>query len=749
MRQVAPALFLLCSLTLSGLAAAVSNALDLEPPEITIGRSPGSIEIDGDLSDAGWLDVTMVDTWFETSPGDNVEPPVGNRAYLTYDDRFFYAGFEFQDPEPSKIRAPLGDRDDVPGYTDYGGVILDTRNDGKTGMMFLANPRGIQYDAISDDAGGGEDPSPDFFWEAKARVTDEGWVLEMRIPFSSLRYASSDPESWGIMLYRNYPRDFRYQMFSTRMPRGGSCFICNSNKVTGLTDLPTGGSLVVAPYVSGSRTASAVEGGSGLVREPAQGDIGFDVKWMPTADTVLDATLNPDFSQIESDTAQIGANERFALFFPEKRPFFLEGVELLSTPIQAVHTRTITSPRWGMRGTGTVGGAAYTALVAQDRGGGSVVLPGANSSDTADQDFRSWVAVGRVRQDFGRSFVSLLASDREVEGGGYNRVIGPDFRWRPTAQDTIAGQLLLSQSLAPNRPDLASEWDGRRLSGHGAAAWWYHSTETVHWFAQYRDFADGFRADNGFVPQVGYRRALGQIGYTFRPEGLVRRVRTFAMARHTTERDGALLEQMVSFGAFMTGRWSSMVSTRYAFDRVRAGDDLLPRHQLIGNLELSPSRTVGQIRMRAVVGQEIDFDNGRVGTGATISLGAALRPTDHLELEISHNRRWLNVESHVGGTARLFTAQIERLRATYTFTPKAFLRVIAQYVQTRRDPELYLDEVSERSGGLGASLVVGYKLNWQTVLFVGYGDNRNLTEAGALEREDRQLFAKVSYAFQR
>jgi hypothetical protein len=136
-------------------------------------------------------------------------------------------------------------------------------------------------------------------------------------------------------------------------------------------------------------------------------------------------------------------------------------------------------------------------------------------------------------------------------------------------------------------------------------------------------------------------------------------------------------------------------------------------------------------------------------TGATISLGAALRPTDHLELELSDNRRWLNVESPAGGAARLFTAQIERLRATYTFTPKAFLRVVAQYVQTRRDTELYLDEVSERSGGVGASLLVGYKLNWQTVLFVGYGDNRNLTEAGALEREDRQLFAKVSYAFQR
>ncbi len=379
-----------------------------------------------------------------------------------------------------------------------------------------------------------------------------------------------------------------------------------------------------------------MEGAPGLVSDPAQGDIGLDVKWMPSADTVIDATLNPDFSQIESDSAQIGANERFALFFPEKRPFFLEGVELLSTPIQAVHTRTITSPRWGLRGTGNVGSAAYTALIAQDRGGGSVLLPGANSSDTADQDFSSWVAVGRVRQDIGRSFVSFLASDREVEGGGYNRVIGADFQWRPNARDTVAGQLLLSQSLTPDRPDLASQWDGRRLSGHAAAAWWYHSTRTIHWFAQYRDFADGFRADNS-----------------------------------------------------------------------------------------------------------------RVGTGATISISTALRPTDHLELELSENRRWLDVEPPAGGKARLFTAQIERLRATYTFTPKSFLRVIAQYVQTRRDPELYADEVEERSGGLGASVLVGYKLNWQTVLFLGYGDNRNLTEAGALEREDRQLFAKVSYAFQR
>ena len=142
------------------------------------------------------------------------------------------------------------------------------------------------------------------------------------------------------------------------------------------------------------------------------------MKWTPSATTALDATVNPDFSQIESDVAQIGVNERFALAYPEKRPFFLEGVDLFSTPVQAVYTRSVTSPRWGARGTGKLGATSWTALVAEDRGGGSVILPGPDGSGLADQDFRSLDFVGRLRHDLGRSFVSFLGADKELEGGG-------------------------------------------------------------------------------------------------------------------------------------------------------------------------------------------------------------------------------------------------------------------------------------------------------------------------------------------
>ncbi len=145
--------------------------------------------MDGELSDPGWAGAVRVEEWFEIRPGDNVAPKVRTVGHLAYDDQYLYAGFEFHDPEPSKIRAPYSDRDDISESIDYGGVVLDTRNDGRTGILFLATPRGIQYDAIQDDATGSENSAPDFYWDSAGRITEDGWTLEIRIPFSSLRYA--------------------------------------------------------------------------------------------------------------------------------------------------------------------------------------------------------------------------------------------------------------------------------------------------------------------------------------------------------------------------------------------------------------------------------------------------------------------------------------------------------------------------------------------------------------------------------
>jgi hypothetical protein len=722
------------------------------PEEIRISRAAGPIEIDGSLGDPGWNGATRVDTFYEINPGDNVTPNVETAAWLTYDDRFFYVAFDFSDPDPKSIRAPLGDRDQLSSYTDYGGVMLDTRNDGKTALELLVNPRNLQYDAIQSDVSG-EDPSPDFYWDSAARIGAAGWRLEIRIPFSSLRYDRADPQTWGIILFRNRPRDFRYQISSSKEPRGSNCFICHERKLTGLEGLPAGNHAVLAPYASGRQTRTPAGAlGSRLTDNGIASDGGLDAKWTPNADTVIDAALNPDFSQVESDVAQISANERFALFFPEKRPFFLEQLDLFSTPIQAVYTRTITSPRWGLRATGELSSTLYTFLIAEDRGGGSVILPGPELSGLAPQDFSSRVAVGRVRRDFGGSFASFLLTDREIEGGGHNRVFGPDFQWRPTAGDSVRGQFLRSDSQTPDRPDLAAEWTGQSLGSHAAYLNWDHQTPTWDWYFEYTDIGDQFRADLGFLPQVGIGDGYFQGGRTFyRETGLLRRIRPYLRLHDTRDTDGHLVLRQLIPGLELHGFWNSYVSLEHRSEKVRAGERLFDTDYFAVSVQMSPAQWFGDLGLDLTLGDAVDFDNARPGRGATVGLRATIRPTDHLALQLNANRRWLDVSPTGSGPrdARLFTAEVYRLKATYTFTARAFVRLIGQRTRTDFHPALYTFPVPPRDESFSGSALFAYKLDWQTVLFLGYGDERVLSAADRLVPARRDLFFKISYAFQR
>jgi hypothetical protein len=586
-RSIAAAGLLLC---------AGSLFADDAPPKLRIPRTTSPITIDGDLSDPGWKNALRLEKWYETNVSDNGEPKVKSVGYLTYDSKFLYAAFELFD-NPRDIRSPYNDRDHIGGNTDdYAGIILDTRNDRRTAVLLLANARGIQYDAVSDDSSG-EDSAPDFFWDDAAKITDKGWILEMRVPFSSLRYDNPNPAEWGIMLYRNWPRDRRYQMFTNRLPRGSNCFICNRAPLVGLEGLPAGGHLVTAPYVSAREIGETRDGlGTPLRNRPATGDGGIDLKWTPNADTAIDATLNPDFSQVESDVAVISTNERFAIFLPEKRPFFLEGVELLKTPIQAVYTRTITSPRFGLRSTGKEGLNAYTVLVTQDRGGGDIILPSPLGSDFAQQEFSSTALIGRYKRNIGNSFVGLLGSARENGSGSYNRVFGPDFELRIGDHETITGQLLLSRSSTPNRPDLATEWTGRKLASHGADIWWQHQTKTFDFFTEAKDFGNEFRADNGFVPQVGFRSNYAEAGYTFRPTGFFNRIRTFAMSEYDSQQDGSRLYRLFAAGFGADGKFRSFTRIRYAYENFRTSDNrILPRHLLIYTIQFSVNQLIPAI----------------------------------------------------------------------------------------------------------------------------------------------------------
>jgi hypothetical protein len=719
------------------------------PAPLELKKTSAPITLDGDLSDAAWQGATVIDKFYETSPADNIPAKVRTVAYLTYDDRYFYIGIRAEDPEPSKIRAPYVDRDAVIGTDDNIAVFLDTRNDRRSAVELRVNPRGVQGDAIYNDANGSEDFAPDFFYDTAAKIQSFGWSAEYRIPFSSLRYDSTKAKTWNILVWRNYPRDFRYAFHSAPIPRGTNCLVCRTHPIINLNDLPKAGHLVAAPYITAQQQAAPKAGlGSSLENGDADFDAGLDVKWNPSADNAVDLTLNPDFSQVEADVAQVTVNRRFAVFFPEKRPFFLEGFDLFDTPMQVLYTRTITSPSWGVRGTGKLGGTAYTLLVTEDKGGGLTIIPGALGSGFALQDFKSLNAIARVRHDLGTSFIGGVYTERQYDGGGHNRVLGPDVQWRPTEGDAISAQFLYSDTENPDRPDLSSAWDGESATGHAFSANWRRNRRKYDTFVSVNDVSDAFRADLGFIPQVGYRQVEGQVGLRFYPEHskIFRFVRPSLYVTQTNDDDNDTISRTASLGVEGIGvkNLNFFIGVRPQ-EQIRVGNELFEQSYVNAFVQIDPSRRLPRISFEARYGDSIDFENSRVGEGGFLSANATMRPHDRLDLQLTLVREWLDVDA-----GRLYTADVQRIRAQYSFSNKSLVRVIGQYVTTEADPSNYtFPGVDRHSGNFLGSVLYSYKLNWQTVLFVGYGDDRVLTPLNRLEQSGRSLFFKVSYAIQR
>lgn len=721
------------------LAALLLTASVAHAASYTAHRLQGSIVVDGDLSDSGWTNALRVEDFVEFSRSDNTAPPVHTTAWVTYDDRAFYVAFRCDDPQPKAIRAPFVDRDQIGADQDFVSMIIDTQNDRRSAFEFKVNPRGVQTDDVYNESNDTYDTAPDFYYDSAARITGEGWTAELRIPLSTLRYPDAAVQKWGLILIRNYPRDFRYVMASTHLPKGRNCYLCYASSLEGLADLPQGGHLTFAPYSTAARDEKLV--GRDLAADPLRGNGGMDMKWNLSNALTVDGTLNPDFSQIESDIPQVSANTRFALSYPEKRAFFLEGVDLLTTPLRAVYTRSITAPAWGIRTTGQSGSTAYTLLAAEDRGGGAVILPGAEGSSSVRQDFRSLALIGRARTAIGSSFAGLLLTNREVAGGGYNRVFGPDFLWKLSAADKLRGQLLLSSTENPRRPDLSPQFDGQRATGHAARLVYNRDTHTFDVFAHYIDYSRGFRADDGFIPWSQLHGWYVELGKHFYPKrGFASYIRPFVGAGRETAWHG-------SYGGFyFEGKYGTSGWIAYhPGEQDRINGVFTEKHQFTEvHLAANASRFLPSMTLDGSLGDRTDFANTRSGRGGSFTFTACVRPLIHLEAAANVTHEWLDVAG-----SRLYAADIDRLKLSYIFDQRSLARVILQKSNTDRTAAMYSSLVTPRDGDLTLSFLYGYRLNWQTTFYVGYGDFRLLDENNRLAPNSRSVFAKASYAFQR
>jgi hypothetical protein len=264
------------------------------------------------------------------------------------------------------------------------------------------------------------------------------------------------------------------------------------------------------------------------------------------------------------------------------------------------------------------------------------------------------------------------------------------------------------------------------------------------------DVGTRFRADDGFIPQVGYREVYLNAGYTVRPaQAFLSRLRWFTEDYYDAETDGRPLNQHLALGSDMDGRWNTTCRAELILENVRVGDAWLHRFRPHVLVQASPGRVLNQLSIETNFGQEIDFDNVREGDGLNVVTSVTVRPSEHLELVGNADRRTLNVDAARVPGRRVFTAQVERLRATWSFTSRAFVRLIGQYVETRNDTALYAFPIAPREADFSSSALFAYKLNWQTVFYAGYGDTR--TYFGGRDRlvpGEREAFAKVSYALQ-
>src|SRR5215217_7247953 len=335
--------------------------------------------IDGKLDDEVWKDAVVLKDFYQIQPGDNLIPENRTEVRLGYDARFLYIAFHCFD-DPAKVRANIAKRDNI-WDDDYVGILFDTFNDQRRAYEFDFNPLGVQADGIWTE-GQGEDFSLDLVMESKGMVTSDGYTIEVAIPFKSLRYVAGKDKLWGIHFWRRTKRLNNALDMWIPMDRDKNSWLAQAGHLTGLEGISTERTLELIPSLTISetgkrKTALPFNARAGtpdpgrFVNEPIDLDPGLTGKYTLTPTVTLDFTLNPDFAQVESDQLVVTANQRFPIFFEEKRPFFLEGIDIFSTQIAAVHTRAIVDPDYAAKLTGKVGRNTIGLLLASDNAPGN------------------------------------------------------------------------------------------------------------------------------------------------------------------------------------------------------------------------------------------------------------------------------------------------------------------------------------------------------------------------------------------
>jgi hypothetical protein len=722
---------------------------------IHVRPASGPIRIDGILDDDAWKDAVEISDFYEFRPGDGVPSRVRTVCKLAYDADHLYMMARCYDPNPSQIRAHLTDRDHF--YDDdYIGIELDTFLDHRTGYEFFTNPLGIQGD-IAVSNGGNEDDSFDALWTSAARIDSLGWTAEISIPTKSIRFRNVPVTEWGFWIFRNYPRDARYQIASRKMSRDNPCWNCQFDHLDSLRNLVAGKNLEMLPYVTQSVNGTR-DGASDPFQTQSDAKLGLSLKYGVTPSLTLDATVHPDFAQVESDQEQITENNQAALFLTEKRPFFLEGNAIFQGIGNWYYSRAITTPDWAGKITGRQGPYQLGLMMARDPStqiiypylSGSVPLnvtdPNNHGADVPSTDL-----ILRARRDLLQdSNVGLTATSRSYgpNGSGYNRLAALDgfFRYKQNWRWIwyVAGTR--TKDLPGYVAVPAADSMFQDSTGYAAYQELWYTTRHINLDAWYTRKSAGYRSDLGYQPEndLGILETFEDLEES--PAGKV--VDYWQPSIYTAyQKDGRghLVDAIFKPEFFIRLKHQWQIDTWSQIRRSRresdAHDQFIDANRLVlaGSVQKRGSGfIVPSSNFR--VGDDIILSTLRLGKSVTWTNQVDVRPSSNLLVTLSHTFYNLDDDS-----ARMVVRQnLGLLRMTYQFTPRLFLRLLTQFVQTDAP-----GQHPERD--LTNQFLLSYKVNYATVFFLGVnGEHYNPMYATDQPAESftpiqRGAFAKFQY----
>jgi hypothetical protein len=736
-------------------------------PAFDVPRGTQEIQVDGDLSDPAWSNAARLTGFFQYEPSDGQPATQPTEVRVFYTAQALYFGIIASVRAGANLNATVSNRDNILN-DDRVLIYLDTFNDRRRAFVFGVNPYGVQLDGVRSEGsgtagrmfGGGEDWSPDFLYESRGVVTDTGYVVELRIPFKSLRFPPENNQSWGINISRVTPSTNTIDTWvETR--RASASFLGQVGTMRGISDVERGIVTEWQPFfttaLNGSRDAATGD----FSRGSARGEAGINLRLGFPA-VSLDATINPDFSQVESDVGQVTANERFALFIPEKRPFFLEGIELFSTPNQLVYTRQVVAPSVGAKVTGKVGPFGIAHLTALDDRPGDDAL----------------FNISRLRADLGgNSVAGVTLTDRRLSGHS-NTVLAADARLVFSRFYYLETQLGQSRTTVDDET-VTSPMFSAALDRTGRL-WGFHYQVT--------GFGEDFNSEAGFVTRndnVDVRFFNRLAFYADSPDDFFQSVWLFGGPTRlwhyddfgtTAPLEGEdQLRTMINLrggwrvNANLNRDFFTLEPAQYAGFEVTTIEGMLEPYQAPDRLEnlfngsvtlVIPSRRTLDVSITYTGGQAAIFAEGSEGRNLRLDATVGYRPTPGIRVEALAAFSRLT-RAHDG--SEFSRTVIPRLKLEYQPARALFFRVVTELRDERTDAlraagspaVLFLDGVPtslSRSRNLRTDWLISYEPSPGTVAFLGYGSTLERPETDGLSRLRRVqdgFFLKVAYQFRR